>query len=416
MMTNCLSDCADRGAVRRCCRGFRSAWSVGLGVLLCCFIVVPASARADFAQGDREYARQGHLNDRGGVAGGGGIDEGACCLSDGSCEFGTESDCSSAGGTYQGTGVDCTPELCVVPGACCLPDGSCIEEDAAQCKSFGGIPGGEFVLCVDIDCPQPGACCLPDGTCEQAFELGGVDCTGIEGVYQGDDTLCGSGVMCASPSCPGSGPCLYPHQMVGCQNAECCNAICALDAFCCGGEWDAQCVDAALANPVCVSSACNANAGSCGSPNGTPGCDDPLCCAQLCEFDPFCCETVWDGLCVNGASRTLACGARPTACTLPDGTCLDTLGFIGCNVVGGELSPPGVACGLPPCRWDCSPAPDGNGNVTVDDLVAVINSFGDPGGPCDVEPDNGDGTFGNGAVTIDDLVGVINNFGPCPGG
>ncbi|MEM7230158.1 MAG: M12 family metallopeptidase [Planctomycetota bacterium] len=71
-----------------------------------------------------------------------------------------------------------------------------------------------------------------------------------------------------------------------------------------------------------------------------------------------------------------------------------------------------------PCPADCAPdngdGTFGNGVVNVDDLIAVITSFGDPGGPCDLAPDNGDGTFGNGIVNVDDLIGAINAFGACP--
>jgi len=71
-----------------------------------------------------------------------------------------------------------------------------------------------------------------------------------------------------------------------------------------------------------------------------------------------------------------------------------------------------------PCPWDCTPDNGdgtlGNGIVNIDDLFAVINSFGNSGGSCDNAPDNGDGTFGNGTINIDDLFGVINNFGDCP--
>ncbi|MEM7228564.1 MAG: hypothetical protein AAF432_07085 [Planctomycetota bacterium] len=77
------------------------------------------------------------------------------------------------------------------------------------------------------------------------------------------------------------------------------------------------------------------------------------------------------------------------------------------EVLGATLAMPA------PCPWDCAPA-GGNGQVNIDDLLAVINSFGDPGGPCDNTPLNPDGTFGNGIVNIDDLLAVINNFGPCP--
>jgi hypothetical protein len=70
------------------------------------------------------------------------------------------------------------------------------------------------------------------------------------------------------------------------------------------------------------------------------------------------------------------------------------------------------------CPTDCAPdngdGTYGNGDVNIDDIVAVINSFGDTGGPCDNAPDNGDGTFGNGEVNIDDLVAALNSFGACP--
>ncbi|MCA9289709.1 MAG: hypothetical protein KDA25_01185 [Phycisphaerales bacterium] len=43
-------------------------------------------------------------------------------------------------------------------------------------------------------------------------------------------------------------------------------------------------------------------AGPCDKPNGTPGCDDLLCCKTVCAFEPFCCEVVWDLICVDLAS------------------------------------------------------------------------------------------------------------------
>ncbi|MCA9295176.1 MAG: hypothetical protein KC983_01640 [Phycisphaerales bacterium] len=82
-----------------------------------------------------------------------------------------------------------------------------------------------------------------------------------------------------------------------------------------------------------------------------------------------------------------------------------------------DLDGDGVIDDCQPCQpQDCAPLnPDGSyGNdlYNIDDLLAVINSFGVEG-PCDIEPDNGDGTYGNGVVNIDDLLGVINRFGPC---
>ena len=40
---------------------------------------------------------------------------------------------------------------------------------------------------------------------------------------------------------------------------------------------------------------------SCFEDNGTPGCDDELCCLAVCQVDPYCCEVEWDQICVNRA-------------------------------------------------------------------------------------------------------------------
>ncbi|MEM7230311.1 MAG: hypothetical protein AAF432_16015 [Planctomycetota bacterium] len=87
---------------------------------------------------------------------------------------------------------------------------------------------------------------------------------------------------------------------------------------------------------------------------------------------------------------------------------------------GGNACEPFTPCDpLEPalCPWDCAPdngdGTFGNSTVNVDDLIAVITSFGNPGGPCDVAPDNGDGTFGNDTINVDDLIAIINNFGDC---
>ena len=53
------------------------------------------------------------------------------------------------------------------------------------------------------------------------------------------------------------------------------------------------------------------------------------------------------------------------------------------------------------------------GPVHGSSLLAVINAFGDTAGPCDVAPQNPDGTVGNDNINIDDLLAVINAFGPC---
>jgi hypothetical protein len=72
----------------------------------------------------------------------------------------------------------------------------------------------------------------------------------------------------------------------------------------------------------------------------------------------------------------------------------------------------GRACDLPvACPADIAPPGPGGGNgvVNIDDLLEVINSWGQGNGnPADIAPPGGDNI-----VNIDDLLAVINAWGPC---
>ncbi len=54
--------------------------------------------------------------------------------------------------------------------------------------------------------------------------------------------------------CPGIGSCCVANESTGCDDAACCNTVCALDSFCCEVEWDVFCVDEAesLCDGLCV--------------------------------------------------------------------------------------------------------------------------------------------------------------------
>jgi hypothetical protein len=51
----------------------------------------------------------------------------------------------------------------------------------------------------------------------------------------------------AQPSCGGGGSCYSATGTPFCNNAECCQSVCGVDAFCCQVAWDAICVDEAAA-------------------------------------------------------------------------------------------------------------------------------------------------------------------------
>ena len=102
--------------------------------------------------------------------------------------------------------------------------------------------------------------------------------------------------VCSSATgvCPGEGNCFAANSTPGCGLSDCCTIVCNADPFCCETEWDSTCVAAALQN---CGDCGTTNAGPCATANGTPGCDDADCCAAVCAADPFCCETEWDSQC-----------------------------------------------------------------------------------------------------------------------
>ena len=74
--------------------------------------------------------------------------------------------------------------------------------------------------------------------------------------------------------------------ITGCNDAECCNAVCFIDPFCCEVIWDDLCGEGAL--EVCspfedIFPGCgDILAGSCFVPSETPYCDDIACCQNVC--------------------------------------------------------------------------------------------------------------------------------------
>lgn len=132
----------------------------------------------------------------------------------------------------------------------------------------------------------------------------------------------------AENSC-GTGVCYLPNPTPGCDNDDCCLAVCDFYPACCKVEWDASCVE--LAELLCLPiGVCGlSTAGSCFTIHANPACSDPLCCGQVCAVDPHCCSVQWDGLCVQRAlllcSTPGACGTATGACNQvhPTGGCAD---------------------------------------------------------------------------------------------
>jgi hypothetical protein len=82
------------------------------------------------------------------------VDDGACCLPDGTCIEGRAELCAIRGGVYQGDATVCASVMCLppAPGACCLPGDVCSLELADTCRVLGGIFHGENTTCDTFSC------------------------------------------------------------------------------------------------------------------------------------------------------------------------------------------------------------------------------------------------------------------------
>jgi subtilisin-like proprotein convertase family protein len=211
------------------------------------------------------------------------------------------------------------------------------------------------------------------------------------------------------PDCPGTGNCFQANGTPGCNDPDCCFAVCAQDPFCCDTSWDGICANEAQAkcgNPVCG----GPGTGPCNLPSNLPGCDDPVCCKKICLIDPFCCDTAWDAICVDEAIDK-GCVPPPPP---PNDDCADridvvngTTPFTNVNATNDGPQP----CGLIGSDVWYNYNSTINGTLTIntngspfDTVLAVYDGCScPPGALIDCDDDDGDGL--NSLVTFPVVAG-----------
>lgn len=285
---------------------------------------------------------------------------------------------------------------------------------SGNCYLDNGTPGCSDATCCTTVCELIPPCCdlAWDLLCaDQAFEL------------------CGPPSVCSDPA---AGDCCAVDGTAGCNDPACCQVICAVDEYCCDFEWDALCVVAATTHCPdlgCAVPACgHPAAGDCCVVSRTPGCDDALCCDAVCAADPHCCVDAWDELCVSSAQTLCeACEGPPSACGDPaagdccaesetascnDPACCDAVCVVDayCCVESWDAACVDraeqvcVMCagGPTPCPWDL----DGDNAVGIVDFLALLAAWGpNPGHPADFDGDL--------VVGINDFLDLLANWGTC---
>lgn len=249
--------------------------------------------------------------------------------------------------------------VCGLDAFCCDTqwDDQCVQEAVRQCGATC-VMGGD-------------ACCAPAGTpgcpgdpgveaCVCAIDSSCCDTEWTDTCVDTAQNDCGLACMGAG------GDCCAPSGGLGCDDMAVSDCVCALDPFCCDTQWDDICVseaqyacmDACGLPPANMGDCCMAQPGpGCGDMAVTdcacmvdnacclfpwddhciqisvtacgiecagvdplpgcclvqpgPGCDDMVVSDCVCAFDDFCCDTQWDGQCVDEAQNDcmLDCGA-----------------------------------------------------------------------------------------------------------
>ena len=229
----------------------------------------------------------------------------------------------------------CTVEwdlFCVLnAGTICLESASsCGTPRSRPCSVASFLPGCEDRECCEVQCVLDPTCCQRawDETCALA-----------------------AGISCDIDfsSCPAPGSPLVVHGNPGCANEVCCEAVCAVDPVCCTFGWNERCVD--IAKVVCITLETCPSTGRCDESRSTPGCQDATCCNIVCAADPLCCEQAWSSTCVSLA-RTLCVPDSTSRCPC-GGSCFEErLDSAGCN---DEVCCTGVCAIDPACcneAWD----------------------------------------------------------------
>ena len=223
------------------------------------------------------------------------------CSADGTGSCGGGGNCFSPHGGQGCVTIACCEAVCTNDPYCCN-------------TAWDAICAAKAIeVCTDCGEPTAGSCFQPHSTpsCQDAACCASVCAADPFCCTTQWDTLCVNGAIALCPNCgdPETGSCYTVHATPFCDNATCCETICATDPFCCNQRWDSLCVTAAING--CAGCG-NPNAGSCYVEKTTPYCADATCCETVCAVDPFCCNNQWDEFCATRAITDCASCGNPS--------------------------------------------------------------------------------------------------------
>lgn len=146
------------------------------------------------------------------------------------------------------------------------PMGACCNDNSGTCSDGVLSTECEGRWIVDATCdsnpfnPACGvhACCHPNPINPNSIQCQNLtpeNCAANEG-SSAPGLFCVDVAACPRPACINrDGDCFGEHATTGCENAFCCEKVCAADPLCCTSDWDVTCAD--RARTLCSSNQCD---------------------------------------------------------------------------------------------------------------------------------------------------------------
>lgn len=265
-----------------------------------------------------------------------------CIPLTGSCQSGGGGTCEDDDSEPNDTPAQAVAQGALAPGVLvdrmlCVNDDWFAVELAQQGRIEASIQGSNPPD-IDLSLTTQDGVLLEASTGLSSSEMVGSDCldpgTYLLRVYTPEAGSSGSyDLQLVLPGCGagGTGDCCVDNNSPGCDDPTIEGCVCALDGFCCDTEWDDLC--AGLAASDCGACGGGGSGGmdeGCCTAHTTGGCDDPTIESCVCAFDPYCCDTQWDGVCVGRVGNDLCAPAcEPDDA---DGPCCQANGTSGCEI------------------------------------------------------------------------------------
>jgi len=173
--------------------------------------------------------------------------------------------------------------------------------------SFSFFAKNEYLMDYPIACNRPNDRPNAGGWIDHGCSFrpfNQTDCCYAHGNPGCGNHLCRDEVVSINPGCLKSdgttvnGSCYIAHGTPGCDEPTCCTYVCQQPGFeyCCDNSTDSSTWDFA-----CAQKAIEICDKKCGSE------DQNNCQDFVCAFDPFCCTTSWDSICVTLAQNGCGC-------------------------------------------------------------------------------------------------------------